>query len=96
MPKGASQGGGGHARVVGSWGQGVALVSLCLGQVAFAGRSNAGKSTLLNELCGRSGTAAVSRRPGSTQSLFFFKVSLQTPRCLPTSRIIPLLKGCLL
>lgn len=46
-------------------------------QVAFAGRSNAGKSTLVNELCGRSGTAAVSRRPGSTQELFFFKVCTQ-------------------
>ncbi|CDJ48551.1 GTP-binding conserved hypothetical domain-containing protein, putative [Eimeria brunetti] len=49
-------------------------------EVAFAGRSNAGKSTLLNELCGRSGTAAVSRRPGSTQELFFFKAG--SPCCL--------------
>ncbi|CDI78256.1 GTP-binding conserved hypothetical domain-containing protein, putative [Eimeria acervulina] len=49
-------------------------------EVAFAGRSNAGKSTLLNELCGRSGTAAVSRRPGSTQALFFFKAG--SPCCL--------------
>ncbi|KAL8433551.1 hypothetical protein ACSSS7_003842 [Eimeria intestinalis] len=49
-------------------------------EVAFAGRSNAGKSTLLNELCGRSGTAFVSRRPGSTQELFFFKAG--SPCCL--------------
>ncbi|KAL8275825.1 hypothetical protein Esti_000388 [Eimeria stiedai] len=49
-------------------------------EVAFAGRSNAGKSTLLNELCGRSGTAFVSRRPGSTQELYFFKAG--SPCCL--------------
>lgn len=59
-------------------------MGLCLRQVAFAGRSNAGKSTLLNELCGRSGTAAVSRRPGSTQALFFFKVGLQTSKPMLT------------
>lgn len=49
-------------------------------EVAFAGRSNAGKSTLLNELCGRSGTAFVSKRPGSTQELCFFKAG--SPCCI--------------
>ncbi|OEH79745.1 GTP-binding conserved hypothetical domain-containing protein [Cyclospora cayetanensis] len=51
-------------------------------EVAFAGRSNAGKSTLINELCGRSGTAGVSKRPGSTQELFFFKAGSPCSLCL--------------
>jgi GTP-binding protein len=43
-------------------------------EVAFAGRSNVGKSSLLNALTGRRGLARVSSRPGRTQQLNFFKV----------------------
>jgi len=45
-------------------------------EVAFAGRSNAGKSSALNTLCGHSGLARVSRTPGRTQLLNFFEVQI--------------------
>jgi len=38
-------------------------------EVAFAGRSNAGKSSALNALCGRNALARVSKTPGRTQQL---------------------------
>ena len=52
-----------------------------LPEVAVIGRSNCGKSTLLNSLCGRGG-AQVSSRPGSTQELFFFRVGSPGTICL--------------
>src|SRR5947209_16409512 len=41
-------------------------------EVAFAGRSNVGKSSLLNALTGRHALARVSHTPGRTQELIFF------------------------
>lgn len=41
-------------------------------EVAFTGRSNAGKSSALNALTGRSGLARVSKTPGRTQQLNVF------------------------
>ena len=41
-------------------------------EVAFAGRSNAGKSSALNTLCNRRALARTSRTPGRTQMLNFF------------------------
>ncbi|HBT97815.1 MAG TPA: GTP-binding protein [Desulfobulbaceae bacterium] len=41
-------------------------------EVAFAGRSNVGKSSLLNRLLGRKDYVKVSGRPGKTQGLNFF------------------------
>jgi GTP-binding protein len=43
-------------------------------EVAFAGRSNAGKSSVLNRLTGNRRTAKVSKQPGRTQLLNFFDV----------------------
>ena len=43
-------------------------------EVAFAGRSNAGKSSALNALTNRNGLARVSKTPGRTQQLVFFQV----------------------
>jgi len=43
-------------------------------EVAFAGRSNVGKSSLLNKLTNRSGLARTSNTPGRTQELNFFDV----------------------
>ena len=44
-------------------------------EVAFAGRSNAGKSSVLNRLTGSRHTAKVSKTPGRTQLLNFFAVA---------------------
>jgi GTP-binding protein len=44
-------------------------------EVAFAGRSNAGKSTAINSITQRSGLARVSRTPGRTQLINFFELS---------------------
>jgi len=41
-------------------------------EVAFAGRSNAGKSSALNAICGRTGLARTSKTPGRTQAINFF------------------------
>lgn len=41
-------------------------------EVAFAGRSNAGKSSALNALCGQNALARVSKTPGRTQQLVYF------------------------
>ena len=41
-------------------------------EVAFAGRSNAGKSSALNTLCGQKNLARASKTPGRTQLLNFF------------------------
>jgi len=43
-------------------------------EVAFAGRSNVGKSSLLNSLANRTGLARTSNTPGRTQELNFFDV----------------------
>lgn len=45
-----------------------------LPEVAFLGRSNVGKSSLLNALAGSSKLARVSSQPGRTQSVNFFRV----------------------
>jgi GTP-binding protein len=41
-------------------------------EIAFAGRSNVGKSSLINALTGRRALARTSDRPGRTQELIFF------------------------
>jgi GTP-binding protein len=44
-------------------------------EIAFAGRSNAGKSSALNAITERSGLARVSRTPGRTQLINFFELA---------------------
>lgn len=46
-----------------------------LPQVAFLGRSNVGKSSLLNSLLQRKGLARTSNTPGRTQSINFFLIN---------------------
>jgi len=43
-------------------------------EVAFAGRSNVGKSSLINALTGRNGLARTSNTPGRTQELNYFRM----------------------
>jgi len=43
-------------------------------EVAFAGRSNVGKSSLLNVLVNRKGVARTSSKPGRTQAINFFSL----------------------
>ncbi len=43
-------------------------------EIAFAGRSNVGKSSLINTLVGRKAMVKVSGKPGKTQGLNFFEV----------------------
>lgn len=43
-------------------------------QIAFAGRSNVGKSSLINRLLGRKDLARTSSRPGRTRSVNFFLI----------------------
>ena len=52
-------------------------------EVAFAGRSNAGKSSAINTIVQRNGLARVSKTPGRTRLLNFFTVS-------PDRRIVDL------
>ncbi len=46
-----------------------------LPEIAFAGRSNVGKSSLLNRLVRRKAFARVSNTPGRTRELNFFRVN---------------------
>ncbi|MEI4573094.1 GTPase, partial [Klebsiella pneumoniae] len=52
-----------------------------------AGRSNVGKSSLLNALTGRNGLARTSNMPGRTQELNFFDVGAQ-PGEVPQFRLV--------
>lgn len=44
-------------------------------EIAFSGRSNVGKSTLLNKLCSRKNLARVSSSPGKTTTVNFFRAA---------------------
>ncbi len=48
-----------------------------LPEIAFAGRSNVGKSSLLNRLVGRKKLARVSKTPGRTREINFFRINDQ-------------------
>src|ERR1051326_8597111 len=50
------------------------LTTQKLNEVAFVGRSNAGKSSLVNALTGRKSLARVSQTPGATRQINFFNL----------------------
>lgn len=63
------------ARFVTSVAEPTSLPPPTLPEIAFAGRSNAGKSTAINVLTGQKRLAFASKTPGRTQLLNFFELS---------------------
>ena len=61
-----------------------------LPEIAFAGRSNAGKSSVLNCITGNRRTAKVSKTPGRTQLLNFFDIHLPGQHGATCGRIVDL------
>jgi len=51
------------------------LAARCEAEIAFLGRSNVGKSSLINSLLGVRGLARTSNTPGRTQSLNFYSIN---------------------
>ena len=49
-------------------------------EIAFAGRSNVGKSSLLNMMLARKGLARTSNTPGCTRQINFFDIGLAPPK----------------
>ena len=50
------------------------LISSDLPEICFSGKSNVGKSSLINKLIGRNSLARVSTKPGKTVTINFYKV----------------------
>ena len=62
-----------NARFIASYGTVDGLPAPTTPEVAFVGRSNVGKSSLLNKLLGRKALAKVSSQPGKTANVNFFE-----------------------
>lgn len=63
-----------QARFEASYGKAADIPLASMPEVSFAGRSNVGKSSLLNKLVGRKALAKVSSTPGRTANINFFEV----------------------
>ncbi|HTS82774.1 MAG TPA: ribosome biogenesis GTP-binding protein YihA/YsxC [Myxococcaceae bacterium] len=59
-------------------------------EIAFVGRSNVGKSSMINALTGRRKLVRVSGTPGRTRTLNFFEVELERDRARRTVRLADL------
>jgi GTP-binding protein len=59
-------------------------------EVAIAGRSNVGKSTLLNRLAGRHSLARVSKTPGRTRGLVLFDLDVRVKDARQPVRLVDL------
>ncbi|MCL2071800.1 MAG: ribosome biogenesis GTP-binding protein YihA/YsxC [Oscillospiraceae bacterium] len=63
-----------NATLHASYGRFSQIPEFSLAQVAFSGRSNVGKSSLINKLLNRKSLARVSSRPGKTVTINFFDI----------------------
>jgi GTP-binding protein len=63
-----------QAQFSASYGTARQLPPSTLAELVFSGRSNVGKSSLLNKLCGRKALARVSAQPGKTATINFFSL----------------------
>lgn len=63
-----------QARFLASYGTAQQLPAATRDEIAFVGRSNSGKSSLLNKLLNRKALAKVSATPGKTSTINFFEV----------------------
>ena len=74
------------AEFVGSFVDPLAPLEPALPEIAFLGRSNVGKSSLLNALVGIKGLAKVSATPGKTQAMNVFRIGAQATGTRPQSQ----------
>jgi GTP-binding protein len=58
---------------------GMAIPPLGPPEIAIAGRSNVGKSTLLNRMAARHGLARTSKTPGRTRGIMFYDLAVRWP-----------------
>lgn len=64
-----------QAVYTGSYGKVEQCPQANIAEFAFIGRSNVGKSSLINMLCRRKDLARVSQKPGKTQSINFYNIN---------------------
>ncbi|MCL1881114.1 MAG: ribosome biogenesis GTP-binding protein YihA/YsxC [Oscillospiraceae bacterium] len=63
-----------NAEIIASYGKFHQLPPQTLPEIAFSGRSNVGKSSLINKLLNRKSLARVSSRPGKTITINYFDI----------------------
>ena len=70
-----------QADFLGSWERQDAMPHTEFPEFAFIGRSNVGKSSLINMLCSRKNMARISSHPGKTQTLNLFRIDRKLQFC---------------
>ena len=58
-------------------------------EIAFAGRSNAGKSSAINTLSNQTRLAYVSKQPGRTQLINFFRIDDESRSSIYPAMVMP-------